>query len=94
MNAKLDYDQFHQDMEVLRRKYNVAIAYYFEDDVAMYLQDTHGFESDNAQDVAHWIWQNTKVAKNIHAHINNPEVVESFFENGLDEYLARNRKAQ
>jgi hypothetical protein len=95
MNAhELDYDAFHQEIETLRRKYRVAIAYYYVHDLELYLQDVHNMEVSESEVVADWIWQNTPIAKNIHNELNNCELVESFFDDGYDAYLHRDRKAQ
>jgi predicted ferric reductase len=84
--------QFYEEIEELCKKYNVVLAVYTVDDVAGYLQYVHSLEVDESNTVAQWIWQNTKLAKDIRDHLNNTVIPNHLFENGYEAY--KNRKEQ
>lgn len=85
-----DYHAFHQEIETLRRKYGIAIGYYFIDDIVDYLNDyvfDEGAPSHiNVRAMAEWMWDNTSLRKNIHNHINNPDFLTDIIGSAHYEY--------
>lgn len=84
-----DFQSFHQDIETIRRKYGVAIGYYFVDDVEDYLNYVHCDSLPDGADVrsiAEWIWDNTRLRNKIQDTLNSSEVVADLMEEGFHEY--------